>query len=119
MNDALPLTFRAPGDVVFRRCAEPVTAAGFLGHVADTAAALPDRTHALNFCRDRYAFLVAFAAVLVRGQVSLLTSDRTPHRLGELLARYPGAYALCDKAGEDTGGADRVVLPPFLPGAGG
>jgi acyl-coenzyme A synthetase/AMP-(fatty) acid ligase len=91
----LPLTSRAAGDVLFRQAAgEPVTAARFLRDVALTAERLPDRRYALNLCSDRYHFLVAFAAALVRGQVSLLSSDRAPHRLEQLASAYPEAYTI-------------------------
>ena len=109
-------------EILFRRAAgEPVTCARFLRDVAATAERLPDRRYALNLCSDRYQFLVAFAAVLVRGQVSLLSSDRTPHALEQLVASYPrglrnrrrGHEAAADRArallregGEQAAGTD-------------
>jgi len=101
----LPLTGRAAGEILFRRATgETVTRERFLLDVEATAERLPERGHALNLCSDRYRFLVAFAAVLVRGQVSLLSSDRTPHALEQLVAAYPEAYAIGDEA-------DRLPLP--------
>ena len=92
----LPLTARGLDEIVFWRGAAAVRCARFLGNAQALAARLPDRPYAVNLCRDRYHFLVAFAAALLCGQVSLLTSDRSPHRLRELAQRYPGAYALGD-----------------------
>lgn len=116
----LPLTTRAPGDILFRRAAgEPVTCARFLRDVAATAERLPERRCALNLCSDRYQFLVAFAAVLVRGQVSLLSSDRGPHALEQLVAAYPEAYAIGDEA-DRLPGVERALLlegAPHEPGA--
>lgn len=94
-----PLTTRRPGDVLFRRAGgDLVTCAQFLAHVDATAARLPDRRYALNLCSDRYHFLVAFAAALVRGQMSLLSSDHSPRWLEQLAATYPEAYTIGDGA---------------------
>ena len=47
----------------------------FFAHVRGVAAGLPAGAHAINLCEDRYRFLVAFAAALVRGQTVLLRID--------------------------------------------
>lgn len=94
---ALPLTSRAPGEILFRRAEVEVTVDRFLRDVAALAARLPDRRHALNLCADRYGFLVAFAAALVRGQVSLLSSDRSARGLAQIAERYPDTYTLGDE----------------------
>jgi acyl-coenzyme A synthetase/AMP-(fatty) acid ligase len=122
----LPLTFRQQDDVLFWCGAEPVTCAQFLSHVARIADALPPRRHTVNLCQDRYRFLVAFAAALVRGQVSLLSSDRSPHRLRQLADRYPDAYVLCDDpvcaAAAASSGIEHVNIapaePPLFDGSG-
>jgi acyl-coenzyme A synthetase/AMP-(fatty) acid ligase len=98
----LPLTDRAAGDVLFRRLGTEVTREDFLLDVMSLAERLPPRRYALNLCSDRYHFLVGFAAALVRGQVSLLSSDRSPHRLEQLAAAYPQAYTI-------GGGPDGVI----------
>jgi acyl-coenzyme A synthetase/AMP-(fatty) acid ligase len=48
----------------------------------------------VNLCEDRYAFLVAFCAVVVRGQTNLLPPSRAPHAIEEVLAAHPGSYPL-------------------------
>jgi acyl-coenzyme A synthetase/AMP-(fatty) acid ligase len=98
-EQVLPLTARATGDILFRRDAEPVTCGRFLADVAALAARLPNRSHALNLCADRYLALVGFAAALSRGQVALLSSDRSPRRQRELAEDYPDLATLID-AGE-------------------
>ncbi|HEY0522677.1 MAG TPA: AMP-binding protein [Stellaceae bacterium] len=113
----LPLTLRQHDDILFWRGAEPVTCAQFLSHVAEAAEALPPRRHAINLCQDRYRFLVGFAAALVRGQVSLLSSDRSPHRLRQLADRYPDAYVLhddsdCAATAAASSGVEHVVVAP-------
>lgn len=85
-RDTAPLTSRATTDIVFRRPEGPVTCGRFLADVAALAARLPERSHVLNLCEDRYNALLGFAAALSRGQVMLLSSDRSAHRCAELAA---------------------------------
>ncbi len=92
------LLSRASDDVMFRAPGRDVTAAGFLADVRALAASLPEAEAVANLCEDRYAFTVAFAAAVLRGQVSLLSSDRSLARLADLCRRFPGLYALIDTA---------------------
>ncbi|HEX5352580.1 MAG TPA: AMP-binding protein [Rhodanobacteraceae bacterium] len=62
------------------------------------AARLPDAAAAVNLCEDRYAFLVAFAALLIRGQTNLLPPSRAVHAIDDTLAAHPGSYTLGDAA---------------------
>jgi acyl-coenzyme A synthetase/AMP-(fatty) acid ligase len=71
-----------------------VRADEFLAHVQAVAARLPHAGHAVNLCEDRYAFLVAFCAVLVAGQTNLLPPSRAPRAIDEVMATHPGCYAL-------------------------
>lgn len=80
------------------RDGEPVTAGAFLADVGALAARLPDAPAAVNLCEDRYAFLVAFAALLVRGQTNLLPPSRAAHAIDETLAAHPDSYTLGDVA---------------------
>ena len=58
--------------------AGPIGLHTFLRQVRALAAWLPEGRHAINLCEDRYRFLVAFCAVAVRGQVTLLPPSRAP-----------------------------------------
>ncbi|HET8765166.1 MAG TPA: AMP-binding protein, partial [Rhodanobacter sp.] len=80
------------------RAGHAVSAGTFLAHVAQVAAALPPATAAVNLCEDRYAFLVAFCALVVRGQVNLLPPSRAPQMVAEVMATHPGCYALGEQA---------------------
>jgi hypothetical protein len=53
---------------------------------------------AVNLCEDRYAFLVAFCAIVLRGQTNLLPSSRAPQAVDEVMAAHPGCYALGEQA---------------------
>jgi acyl-coenzyme A synthetase/AMP-(fatty) acid ligase len=99
MAAALPLVRGfAPGAAFAYRDGRAVPIEGFLGDVAQLARALPEARHVLNLCTDRYRFAVAFAAALLRKQVSLLPPNETPDVLARLEAHYPDAYCLHDRA---------------------
>ena len=87
-----------PQRVVAWRQGRPVEVGAFLADVADLAQRLPAAQAAVNLCEDRYAFLVAFAALLMRGQTNLLPPSRAAHAIDETLAAYPDSYTLGDAA---------------------
>ena len=95
----LPLLTAGDGDrpVAWRHGA-PVTARDFLADVQYVADHLPPAAAAVNLCEDRYAFLVAFSAIALRGQTNLLPSSRAPRAIDEVMAAHPGCYALGDLA---------------------
>jgi acyl-coenzyme A synthetase/AMP-(fatty) acid ligase len=70
----------------------------FLRQVRALAARLPDGRHAINLCEDRYRFLVAFCAVAVHGQVTLLPPSRAPAVIADELHRHADSYCLGDQA---------------------
>ncbi|WP_425602271.1 AMP-binding protein [Luteimonas aquatica] len=82
----------------------------FFAHVRALAARLPEATHAVNLCEDRYRFLVAFCAVALRGQTTLLPPSRTRAAIDEVRALHPGSYCLGD--GEPCG-CDQAHLAPL------
>ena len=106
----IPLSDRPADAILFRLPDRAVTAAEFAADALRLAALLPDAPYAANLCTGRYAFAVGFAAALLRGQVSLLTSDRSPARLEDLQSRFPGAIALVDDPAPVT--LPSVVVPP-------
>ena len=107
---AIALTDRAADAVLFRLPGREVTAGTFAADVSALARMLPDAGYAINLCTRRYEFAVGFAAALLRRQVSLLTSDRSPRRLETLASGFPHAIALCDDG--DAGPLRTVAVPP-------
>lgn len=81
----------------------------FFAHVRALAASLPEATHAVNLCEDRYRFLVAFCAVALRGQTTLLPPSRTRAAIDEVRALHPGSYCLGDS--EPCGCAEAHLMP--------
>lgn len=70
--------------------------AAFLADVQALARQLPSARAAFNLCQDRYHFAVAFAAILLRGQINLLPPNRGRTTLAEIANQYPDAVALVD-----------------------
>ncbi|WP_161600832.1 AMP-binding protein [Teichococcus oryzae] len=112
LRRSLPLTSRPGNGILFRRNGESIAVGRFLADVAALAARLPPRTHALNLCADRYNALLAFAAALSRGQVVLLSSDRSERRLAEISAAYPDLALLVDAEIEAVRGEAPWEPPP-------
>jgi acyl-coenzyme A synthetase/AMP-(fatty) acid ligase len=86
-----------------------ITLETFFAHVRGLAAQLPEATHAVNLCEDRYRFLVAFCAVALRGQTTLLPPSRTRAAIDDVRALHPGSYCVGD--GEACGCAQAHLAP--------
>ena len=57
---------------------------------------LPNGNYAINLCQDRYLFIVAYLAVCIRKQISLLPANQAPKTLQDLQQNYPQSYILSD-----------------------
>jgi uncharacterized membrane protein len=88
-----------------------VVAGQFLGQAQALARALPESAHVINVCGGRHAFLVAFGAALIRGQVSLLPPGHARGDWERLLAAHPGATLLGDERPVDAPASWLDVTP--------
>jgi acyl-coenzyme A synthetase/AMP-(fatty) acid ligase len=68
----------------------------FMAMAGALAGRLPDGSAALNLCERRENFLVAFVALLIRGQVCLLPPSRGSTVVAEVMEEHPGSYRLDD-----------------------
>lgn len=82
--------------VIALRKGVAITQAAFLADALAGAAALPDAAFAINLCEDRYNFLVAFAAAIIRGQTSLFPGSPATGSLESFAATYPSPYVIHD-----------------------
>ena len=73
-----------------------VSVAEFVADVQALARRLPAHTHAVNLCRDRYCFALAFAAAMMREQISLLPASQAMQSLRELQGEYGSVFLLVD-----------------------
>ena len=94
--NALPLVDRPAAATLFLLPSGPVSAARFLADAHALAADLPPGEFLLNLCRDRYAFVVAFAAALLREQVCLLSGDASPGFHAAIAQQFPGCATVDD-----------------------
>ncbi len=124
----VPLLLRPPGDAMAVVDGRTITAGEFLGQVNALAHRLPSAGHLFNLVQDRYAFTVAFAAVLAAGRCNLLPPNPKPDvqaRLAESLdtvavihdglAVTPGLAALDLGPAAELPGSD-VRTVPEIPG---
>ncbi len=108
-SPTFPLLTHAPGEPVALWRGRVVDREACLAHVRRLADALPEAPFAINLCNDRYAFMVALAAAMVRGQTTLLPPGRAPRLIEELAADYAGSYCLADEPTEIRGLAHHAV----------
>jgi hypothetical protein len=112
----LPLVRHDPAAPFARRPEALVTAGAFLAQAARLAALLPERSHVINLCADRLLFTVAFAAALMRGQVSLMPPHQTPDAVSRLMRDYPDSYRLEESfAGRPGGHGTAPARMPAVP----
>ncbi len=110
MAQALPLLSRHPDEIIASRGDRPVTCGEFLAQAMSLAESLPDRPLAANLCEDRYRFMLAFIAVVVRGQANLLLPSRRQAAITEVLDGIADHYILHD--GEfSSGDGDESGVP--------
>jgi acyl-coenzyme A synthetase/AMP-(fatty) acid ligase len=70
--------------------------ADLMAHAMAISEKLPDGAYAINLCQDRYLFIVAYLAVCIRKQISLLPANHAPKTIIHLQKAYPGSYTLSD-----------------------
>ncbi len=110
-----PLALGASDRAIAFDARGPITLARFLAEVRGVAQELPEATHVLNLCEDRYRFLVAFGAAATRGQVTLLPSSRAEAAVAQVRREYPDSYCIVDADCTRTASADYHVLSQDLP----
>jgi acyl-coenzyme A synthetase/AMP-(fatty) acid ligase len=96
-SSTFPLLTHGRGEQVAVWRGHAVDRGSCLAHIRGLAEGLPQAPFAINLCNDRYAFMVAFAAAMIRGQTTLLPPGRAPKLIEELAADYAGSYCLVDE----------------------
>ena len=64
---------------------EEIDCRTFLDDINFWTGKLPESSHVINLCTDRYLFTVAFSAVIQRGQCNLLLAGHQPEFIAEAL----------------------------------
>lgn len=108
----LPLAgYRAPTDALLLGPEGEVCAGAFFERVRELADALPDARFVINLSESRVAFMLGFAAALVRGQTSLLPSGQGRGDWEQLAQQYPGASIISDRPSD---AAHAFDLRPYV-----
>lgn len=95
----LALLRHASPDAIFAyRQGRAISVRTFLQDVALVAASLPQRSHVLNACTDRYHFAVGLAAAILKRQVSLLPPSHNPEMVRQMREIHPQVYCLSEQA---------------------
>ena len=68
----------------------------FLSDVLQLVKRLPDKMFAINLCEERYSFMVAFAAVIVKQQTNLLPQSRVVGNVNEVAKDNPDNYCITE-----------------------
>lgn len=92
-----------------------VTLSQVLNHAFHVSRQLPDRAYAVNLCRDRYLFTVAYMAVIIKNQINLLPPNQAPQTINRIMREYRQSYCLTDSS--ETGPNHAFVLDGVLPAA--
>ncbi len=96
-NTHLPLIYPyVPNQTLVIHNGNNISQQQFLNDLHKVAAQLPNAGFALNLCEDRYYFLLAFCALLIKGAVNLLPPNRQSTTLADLAQHYPDCYCLFD-----------------------
>ncbi|MCX7169885.1 MAG: AMP-binding protein [Proteobacteria bacterium] len=94
----LPLArYRTPNDPVLLYPGGAISAAIFFAQAHHLAEALPGARFVVNLCETHHAFMLGFAAALLRGQTSLLPSGQARGDWEQVLRQYPDAWLLSEK----------------------
>lgn len=84
--------------------------ADLLAHAIALSEKLPEKKFAINLCQDRYLFIVAYLAVCIREQISLLPSNQAAKTIQDLQKNYPESYILSDNKAD----ADFIITYKHL-----
>jgi len=103
MNAGQPF-LRTDADTVACRAGKLIPRPRFLAEIEELAAQLPDRPYVVNFCNDRYRFAVAWAAAMLRGQITLLPGSRDAAAVAALQPDYRALYVLADDPADNVPG---------------
>jgi acyl-coenzyme A synthetase/AMP-(fatty) acid ligase len=104
-----PLLTHGAGDRVTYCHDHPVDRNTFLAHVRHLAEKLPDAPFVINLCDDRYTFMTALGAAMIRGQITLLPPGRAARPIEDLAADYAGSYCVANRPTE-VEGVDHYIV---------
>jgi acyl-coenzyme A synthetase/AMP-(fatty) acid ligase len=91
-----------------------VSCAEFISDVQRLSNQLPEGSYAINLCSDRYAFLVGFCAVIVRGSTNLLPPNKNTATQSLLTEQYSTTYVVHNGDMLVADGVEHINVASFL-----
>lgn len=80
-----------------------VSRSELLSHAWFISKQLPDKSHAVNLCSNRYLFIVCYLAVILRNQINLLPANQAQNTINDLLNHYQDSYYITDNTDQFLG----------------
>ena len=84
-------------DIIAWNEKESISHQQFLTDVILLVNKLPHKDFAINLCEERYSFMVAFAAVIVKEQTNLLPQSRVIENVMAVAEEYPDSYVISEE----------------------
>ncbi|MBN1378382.1 MAG: acyl-CoA synthetase [Gammaproteobacteria bacterium] len=104
MNSELtPLTDRTLDSIVMQRGNREITLSDLISDSQRLASSLPDAAFYIQLCKDRYNFVIAFCAALLRGATNILPPNKQTAVITEIGHTYPDCVCLYDADMKSTG----------------
>lgn len=75
-----------------------IPAREFIATAEGLATELPDVSHIVNLCENRYRFALLWTAACLRGQITLLPPSQAPGVLADLAIAYPNQQSFDDES---------------------
>lgn len=76
---------------------DEISVSRFLGSAIALGRKLEAADYVVNLCRDRYHFLLVFAATLIAGKTNIHPPNKQTDSLSEILENYPGSLCISDE----------------------
>jgi acyl-coenzyme A synthetase/AMP-(fatty) acid ligase len=108
-TNRLPILDRDLSSAFALHSGRVISAGEFITQAVGWSQQLPDKSHSINLCGDRYLFAVAFMAAALRGQCNLLIPGSPAGTIEETLSAFPDAYILHDGDVDIRGAESRLI----------
>lgn len=115
LNDSTPLLAEFhPNRLISVAADVELSQAEFLYTVNALAQLLPDNKYFINLCQQRYSFLLAFCAVIIKGGTNILPPNRNLATIEQIKQEYPQAVCIRSEAESQFNVSDDVLLTALL-----
>ena len=97
MGGSIPLSSTAANSTIIIDNGQAITLSHLIAEAQVLADKLPNTTHYICLCNNRYLFTLAFCAVLLKGGTTLLPPNKQASTIQEIATHYPSSICLVDQ----------------------